>query len=393
MTHPAVARDSVRALSSSRIRDVANAAMGRADVLPFWFGESEQATPEFVRKAAEASLQRGETFYSQNLGQPALRQAIADYLTTLHGRPFDMERVGVTGSGLQALMLAAQLVLEPGDRVVAVTPIWPNLVEIPRILGATVDRVPLSIADGRWQLDADRLIAALTPDTRLLILNSPGNPTGWVIDRETQKAVFEHCRRHGIWVLADDVYERLVYEPGQKSAPSFLTLAEPEERVISANSFSKAWSMTGWRVGWLTVPPSLSADLTKLVEFNTSCVPQFVQAGALAAITGGEDYVKQQAGELTAARERLFGALRALPGVELPEATGAMYAFFRMTGFDDCMVLARALISETGLGLAPGSAFGPEGEGWLRWCYAASPAKLDEGIDRLSRFVARRTAA
>jgi aspartate aminotransferase len=191
----AVARDTVRALSSSRIRDVANTAMGRADVLPFWFGESEHPTPDFVRNAAEASLRQGETFYSQNLGRPDLRQAIADYLTTLHGRPFDSARVGVTGSGLQALMLAAQLVLEPGDRVVAVTPIWPNLVEIPRILGAEVIRVPLSISAGRWQLDADRLIAALQPGTRMLILNSPGNPTGWVIDREIQKAVFDHCRR------------------------------------------------------------------------------------------------------------------------------------------------------------------------------------------------------
>jgi aspartate aminotransferase len=194
------------------------------------------------------------------------------------------------------------------------------------------------------------------------------------------------------------VYERLVYGKGQngegqKSAPSFLTLAEPEDRVISANSFSKAWSMTGWRVGWMTIPPGLSDDLAKLVEFNTSCVPVFVQAGALAAVTGGEDYVRQQATELTAARQQLFSALRALPGVELPEATGAMYAFFRIDGFEDCMALARALISETGIGLAPGSAFGPEGEGWLRWCYAASPTKLDKGIDRLSSFVSRRRAA
>ncbi|RJF86954.1 pyridoxal phosphate-dependent aminotransferase [Oleomonas cavernae] len=378
-------RARVQSLPASQIREVANAAMGRADVLAFWFGESDQPTPEFIRRAAMASLEQGETFYTPNLGQPGLRQAIATYLTGLHGKSFTVERIGVTGSGVNALMLANQLLVEPGDRVVAVTPLWPNIVEIPRILGGEVIRVPLGVDGGRWRLDLDRLLAALTPDTRLLLLNSPSNPTGWTIDAGDQRVVLDHCRRHGIWILADDVYERLVYREGLASAPSFLAMGEAGDRIIGVNSFSKAWSMTGWRAGWLVVPPSLLADLAKLIEFNTSCVPDFVQRAATVAITQGDGYITALRADLAAKRELVVGALKSLPEIDLPEADGAMYAFFRVAGQTDSVALAKRLVAEAGLGLAPGRAFGPEGEGWLRWCYAADSARLREGVARLAR--------
>jgi len=381
------ARPGVQSLDASRIREVANSAMGRPDVLAFWFGESDQPTPAYIRQAAMASLDRGETFYTPNLGRTDLRAAIAGYLGRLHGKPFAAERIGVTGSGVSALMLAAQLIVEPGDRVVAVTPLWPNLIEIPRILGGTVDRVPLIVVDGRWRLDVDRLLAALTPDTCALLLNSPNNPTGWTIDAAEQRIVQDHCRRHGIWIVADDVYERLVYRDGLISAPSFLATAEPEDRIIGVNSFSKAWVMTGWRIGWLVVPPGLSGDLAKLIEYNTSCVPDFVQQGAVVALAQGEPHVAALRKDLAAKRDRLAAALRQLPGVDLPVADGAMYAFFRLTGQDDSVALAKRLVAEAGLGLAPGRAFGLEGEGWLRWCYAADAAKLDDGISRFIRAV------
>ncbi len=381
------ARPGVQSLDASRIREVANAAMGRPDVLAFWFGESDQPTPAYIRQAAMASLERGETFYTPNLGRTDLRAAIAGYLGRLHGKPFAADRIGVTGSGVSALMLAAQLIVEPGDRVVAVTPLWPNLIEIPRILGGTVERVPLIVADGRWRLDIDRLLAALTPDTRALLLNSPNNPTGWTIDAAEQRIVQDHCRRHGIWIVADDVYERLVYRDGLISAPSFLATAEPEDRIIGVNSFSKAWVMTGWRIGWLVVPPGLSGDLAKLIEYNTSCVPDFVQQGAVVALAEGEPHVAALRADLAAKRDRLAAALRELPGVDLPVADGAMYAFFRLTGQDDSVALAKRLVAEAGLGLAPGRAFGLEGERWLRWCYAADAAKLDDGIARFIRAV------
>jgi aspartate aminotransferase len=395
MTVPAdiepTARAGVRALSASRIREIANAAMDRTDVAAFWFGESDLPTPAFIREAAMRSLDNEETFYTQNLGRPALRAAIAAYATRLHGRPVTEDRIAVTGSGVSALMLASQLVVAPGDRVVVVTPIWPNIAEIPKILGADVIRHPLETINGRWQLDLDKLLATLTPDTRMLIVNSPNNPTGWTIEPEAQQALLAHCRRHGIWLLADEVYERLIFRPGLVAAPSFLDIADERDLLIVVNSFSKAWRMTGWRAGWLTVPASLSDDLTKIVEYNTSCVPGFVQQGALAALTDprGEQVVAELRDGLIRSRARLLEGLGALEGISVPATDGAMYTFFRIAGHDDSMALAQQIIAETGLGLAPGSGFGPEGEGYLRWCFAAAESKIDDGLARLRKFLAR----
>ena len=274
--------------SPSLIRAVANTAMGRQDVLPFWFGESDQSTPPFIREAAIASLRDGETFYSENLGRPYLRQAISTYLTNLHHLPIGTDRIAVTASGVSALMLASQLLVSPGDRVVTVTPLWPNAVEIPKVMNGRVTCVSLEVQHGRWTLPLEKLLHALTPGTRMLVLNSPNNPTGWTIQRAEQVAILEHCRRHGIWIIADDVYERLVYADGMKTAPSFLTLAEPGDRLIVINSFSKAWSMTGWRLGWIVVPPSIQDDLASLLEYNTSCVPEFIQRAGVIALQEGD---------------------------------------------------------------------------------------------------------
>ncbi|WP_417307672.1 pyridoxal phosphate-dependent aminotransferase [Devosia sp.] len=381
------ARPVAQALKPSLIRDVANAGMGRDDILPFWFGESDLPTAGFIREAAMHSLERGETFYSQNLGRPYLREALSGYLSTLHGRPIAPDRIAATSSGLSGLMLASQMLLSPRDRVVAVTPLWPNVTEIPQILGADVVRVPLSVADGRWSLDLDRLLAALTPETRLLIVNSPNNPTGWTIDDAAVDALTAHCRRHGIWIVADDVYERLIYDPARRSAPSFLTRYQDGDRIISANSCSKAWSMTGFRTGWLVLPEVLQADLTKLIEYNTSCIPEPMQRAATVAVTEGENEVTALKARLSESRALLVEGLRALPGVTVPEAGGAMYVFFAIDGQDDTLALAQRLVAEVGLGLAPGAAFGPEGRGWLRWCHSATPAKLADGLERLRRFL------
>lgn len=383
------ARPAVQGLFGSLIREVANAGMGRSDVLPFWFGESDQPTPQFIRDAAVTSLQSGETFYSQNLGRPYLRDAIASYLTGLHGTPVNASRIAAVGSGVSGLMLATQLIVSPGDRVVAVTPLWPNVVEIPKILGANVTRVPLVVRDGAWRLDLDRLLDALTPDTRMLVINSPNNPTGWTIDPASVDAVLAHCRRHGIWLMVDDAYERLVHDPALKSAPSFLARYETGDRIISVNTMSKAWTMTGWRAGWIVAPDSVMGDLGKIVEYNTSCILEPVQRAATIAIAKGEPEVAKLRAHLRATRTQLVSALRELPGVEVPEAGGAMYVFFRIEGRNDTVALAKQLVAEAGLGLAPGAAFGPEGNGWLRWCHACEPSRLDDGINRLRRFLGR----
>ncbi|MES2107091.1 MAG: pyridoxal phosphate-dependent aminotransferase [Pseudomonadota bacterium] len=377
------ARSIVQQLGASQIREVANAGIGLDNVLPFWFGEPDEVTPQFIRDAAKEGLDAGDTFYTHNYGIPPLRAAIANYLSGLH-QPIGPERIAVTSAGVSALMLIAQTILNPGDRVVAVTPIWPNLVEIPKILGAEVVKVPLQFGL-TWELDLQQLLDALTPGTKAVFINSPNNPTGWVMPREQQQAVLEHCRRHGIWILADDVYERLVY--GEKCAPSFLDLSVPQDRLISANSFSKAWLMTGWRLGWIVAPEAVMTDLGKLIEYNTSCAPGFIQRAGIAAIERGDEIVQHTLARYQAARDYLYQRLNAMPGITTPNPKGAMYLFFRVDGQADTLQLCKRLVREAGLGLAPGSAFGPEGEGYLRWCFASSVEKLELGASRLESFL------
>jgi aspartate/methionine/tyrosine aminotransferase len=386
------ARAGVQRLRPSRIREVANAAMGRNDVIAFWFGEPDEVTPEFIRQAAIDSLNAGETFYSHNLGLPELREAIAAYVSRLH-RPTAIENVAVTSSGLSALMIATQALVGPGDRVVEVTPLWPNLVEIPKILGAGVATVALRFSTEGWSLDLDQLIDALTPGAAAVFINSPNNPTGWTIDAPAQQAILGHCRKHGIWIVADDAYERLCYRTGVRDgpavAPSFLDLAEPEDRIISTNTFSKSWLMTGFRLGWITAPEPIVAQLPKLIEYNTSCAPIFVQRAGLAAITRGEAVIAHTVARFRAARDFLIGRLRRLPAVQVANPEGAMYAFLAVDGVRDSLQFCKRLVSEQGLGLAPGVAFGPEGEGFVRWCFAASEERLAQGVERLERGLHR----
>ena len=384
----AFARATVQDLGASRIREVANVGLDRGDVLPFWFGEPDQVTPDFIREAAKTALDAGDTFYTHNCGLPALRETLAAYLSGLH-RPIDAGRVAVTSSGVSALMLLAQLIINPGDRVVAITPLWPNLFEIPKILGAEVEQVTLRCGQ-TWELDVDELIARLTPGTRAVLINSPNNPTGWVITRAQQERILAHCRLHDIWILADDVYERLVFDAadGERScAPSFLDLAEPDDRVVCANSFSKSWLMTGWRLGWIVVPESMMADLGKLIEYNTSCAPGFVQQAGVVAIAQGEPVIAATVARYRASRDFLHARLNAIPGIKAPLPKGAMYLFFEIEGRHETLALCKQLVRDAGLGLAPGSAFGPQGEGYVRWCFASSIARLEDGVQRLERFL------
>ncbi|HQS30148.1 MAG: aspartate aminotransferase [Polaromonas sp. 39-63-203] len=396
-------RQAVLNLEESMIRQVANAGMGRSDVLKFWFGESDEVTPALIRDAAAASLLQGETFYAHNLGLPELRDAIAGYTTALRGEGaanVGADRIAVTSGGVSALMLGVQAVVDAGDEVVAVTPVWPNLTAQPAIMGADVKCVSLRPGTGdlagHWQLDMAELLAAITAATKLLIINAPNNPTGWTLTRAEQQAILDHCRRTGTWILADEVYERLYFEPTPHgAAPSFLDLAAAEDRLMVAHSFSKSFLMTGWRLGWLVLPPEAVPHVGKLIEFNTSCAPVFVQRAGLVAIEHTAEITPRVVNHLKTCRDVLVPLLQAVPGVQVASPRGGMYAFFRLQDharMGDSLEIARRLVLEAGLGLAPGDAFmvhpRPEAQGWLRWCFASQDtARLGQGVDRLRSWL------
>jgi aspartate/methionine/tyrosine aminotransferase len=392
-------RPLIESLPASRIREVANAGIGRADVLKFWFGEGDQVTPAFIREAAKAALDAGQTFYNHNLGIEELRAALAAYANRLHAprQPVTVDRIAVTSAGVQALSLIDQALVDPGDRVAIVTPVWPNLTAMPRIMSADVVRVPLACHEGRWSLDLQRLLDAATPGTRMVLVNAPNNPTGWTMPRADWVALLEHCRRHGIWLVSDDAYERIVFDPALTSnghAPSVLDLVDADDRYVSANTFSKSWTMTGWRLGWMVAPREFIAQVGKVIEFNTSCAPPFVQQAGIVAVRDGEPLVAETVARLRASRDLLVRELAALPGVEVAPPPGAMYLFFKVAGFSgDSLAFAKRLVAEAGLGIAPGVAFGPEGEGYLRWCFAASDALLLQGAERLRTFLRNALAA
>lgn len=394
-------RPSLDSLPASRIREVANhyaneAALGRAqDLVKFWFGEGDLPTPEFIRAAAKASIDAGETFYNHNLGIIELREAVAGYVDRLHAprARIDVDRIAITSAGVNALSLVSQALIEPGDRVPIVTPVWPNVTAQPHIMGARVIRVPLKCAEGVWSLDLQRLLDAAAPGTKMVVVNSPGNPTGWVMPQNQWNELLAHCRRHGIWLVADDAYERIVFDgsgDANEHAPGVLGQVDPDERFISANTFSKTWTMTGWRLGWLVAPRSFIASFAKMVEFNTSCAPTFVQRAGIVAIRDGDALIAQTVARLKSARDLLVGRLRELRGVEVASPPGSMYLFFRIPGIsDDSLACAKRMVGEAGLGLAPGVAFGPEGEGYLRWCFAATHALIEQGVQRLARYLQR----
>lgn len=381
------ARSAIEELPGSQIRTVANAGLGQAGVLPFWFGESNQPASALIREAAAASLANGETFYSHNMGLPQLREQYTAYANSIHACTLTTDQVVITSSGVNALMVAVQALVSAGDEVVVVEPVWPNLPAMPRIMGAKVRIVSLSVEDNRWQLGIEKLIAAISSGTRLVMVNSPNNPSGWVMPREQQQALLDHCRKTGTWILSDEVYHRLDFTSKTGISPSFLDIAGSHDRVVVAHSFSKSFWMTGFRLGALIVPPALSESVGKLMEYNSSCAPVFVQRAGMAALENADLLVAAVREQLSAARPILLHALGELPGVIVPPPDGAMYVFFRLNESNDSLGVATSLVTQAGLGLAPGSAFGQAGNGYLRWCYAGSTEHMLEGVARLTRWM------
>lgn len=378
---------SPRALAApeSGIVEVVNYARGREGLLPLWVGEGDLPTPDFINRAAMASLNAGETFYTWQRGIPELRQALADYYGRHFGTSLPMEHFYVVGSGMQAIQLSVQAITSPGDEMVYLTPAWPNIAAALEIAGARSVGVPLQFENGKWSLDLGRLEAAITPKTKGLFINTPSNPTGWTATRQDLTDILALARKHDLWIMADEIYALYYYAGGR--APSFLDVKEADDKILFVNSFSKNWSMTGWRVGWIVAPAELGQVIENLVQYSTSGVAQFMQRGAVAALNEGDDFVRSNIAKATRSRDILCEALIATNRVQTLKPDGALYSFLKIDGVTDSRKAAIDIVDKTGVGLAPGTAFGQGGELFMRACFLRDPAKVTDAAERLSRYI------
>lgn len=380
-------RRDVAGLEETDIVRVAVHGWDKPDLVPFWFGEGDRSTPEFIARSAADSLMRGETFYTDQRGIRELRDELAAYTKRTFGVDVDDDRLSLVTAGMSGLYLVMDMLVEQGDEVVVVGPVWPNIYSTVTVHGGIVRDVSIRMEQDGWQLDLDALFAAVTERTKAIFINSPGNPTGWLMEADQQKAVMEFARDRGVWVVADEVYHQLVFD--RDVAPSFLQVARPDDRLIVVNSFSKSWMMTGWRLGWLTHPAALAPVIAKLVQITTSGVPQFLQRGAITALREGDEVIRDLRAQCLAGRDIVFDRLESWPMVRAVRPKAAFYAFFTVEGMTDSLAMAKRIIDEANVGLAPGSAFGPAGEGHLRLCFAASPQTLNKGLDRLEPLLGK----
>lgn len=377
-------RPEARNAPESGIVEVVNHGRLKEGLIPLWVGEGDLPTPDFIARAANASLAAGETFYTWQRGIPDLREALARYHTTLYGQPFAMDRFFITGSGMQAVQIVVRMITGPGDEVVIPTPAWPNVAAAIGIAGAIPVNVPMDYVQGRFSLDLDRLAAAITPRTRAIAINSPANPTGWTATKDELAAILALARKHGIWIIADEIYGRFVYD-GSARAASFHDVMEAEDRILFVQTFSKNWAMTGWRIGWIEAPPAFGQVIENLIQYSTSGSPVFVQRAAIAALEEGEPFVAEQIARATEGRRIIAEGLKATNRVTLSPPDGAFYQFFSVDGREDSRALAIDLVDTANVGLAPGTAFGPGGETGLRLCFARKSSDLVEVVARLQR--------
>ena len=381
-----VIRHGVEALEDSPILGIFREGFRVPGLIPMWSGEPDVPTPHFICEAASRAMFDGRTFYSDNRGTPALRASIAGYHRRLYGVDVADERIAFTLSGMNAVMQVVQATLTVGDNAVAITPSWPNVMRAVQINGASVREVALDHGQGGWHLDVEAVFAACDERTRLIYVASPGNPTGWMIERAQAEALLAFCRERNIAVLSDEVYHRIVYD--RPLAFSFLEIAEPGDPLFIVQSFSKSWAMTGWRMGWLIYPAGASSAFEKLIQFNTSGGLEFMQAGGIAAIEHGEEFVAGFVEHCRKGRSIVSERLGAMDRVRAVPAQAAFYAMFEVEGVSDSWSFCKRAVHEAQIGMAPGTSFGKGSEAMVRLCYAKSPALLHEAMDRLERFVA-----
>ena len=379
-------RPAIDALEDSPIMEVFRSGFGKPGVIGLWAGEPDVPTPAFVCEAASAALAAGETFYADNRGIPAFRTALIDYHRRLYGIDLPERRVALTLSGMNAVMLVAQALVSPGDNVVVITPSWPNVMRAMQIMGAEVREVPLAGTDAGWTLDLDALFDACDARTRAIYVASPGNPTGWMMSREQAVAMLDFARTRRVAILSDEVYHRMVYD--RPVALSFHHLMQPGDPVFVVNSFSKAWAMTGWRLGWIVYPEGVVDAFEKLIQFNTSGGLVFLQRGAIAALELGEAFVAEFVARCRVGQEAAAARLGRMQRVRAVPAAASFYQMFEVAGMSDTMAFCKRAVAEAGIGMAPGTSFGRGAEKYVRLCTAKSPELLDEAMNRLERFVA-----
>ncbi|GGH10381.1 aminotransferase [Alsobacter metallidurans] len=373
----------------SGIVEVFNYGRGRQGLIPLWVGEGDMPTPGFIQEAATRSLAAGETFYTYQRGLPELRSAISTYMSRLYGRPLDAERFFVTIGGMHALQMAIRIAAGVGDEALIPSPAWPNFLGAVGVAGATPVEVPMAIdpVRNRWSLDVERLAAAVTPRTKLIIVNSPANPTGWTATREELEAILALARRHGLWIVADEIYGRFVFD-GAERAPSFHDIMAEEDRILFVQTFSKNWAMTGWRIGWLECHPALGQVVENLMQYSCSGVPAFIQRAGVVALEQGEGFVQHQIERVRRCREIICDALSGTGKVEFADPAGAFYLFFSIRGEADTRRRALRLVDDANVGIAPGTAFGAGGEQYFRLCFARRPEDIQEAARRLSAALA-----
>jgi aspartate/methionine/tyrosine aminotransferase len=380
-------RDEIEALQQNGITQVAFKRMGDPKVIPLWFGEGDAPTPAFIREAAKTALDQGETFYSHTRGRPELRHALKTYLDGLYGIDLDERRITVPGAAMLGVTIAAQMALSTGDHGLIVGPVWPNIDSVFRVTGANVSYVRQRLTDNGWQLSADEIIAEVRPETRAIFVNSPCNPTGWVMSESQQRRLLEFARAERILIISDEVYHRTVFDGAH--APSFLTLAEEDDPVVVVNGFSKAWAMTGWRIGWVVTPLKHEILWTALSECFNTTTNVFSQLGAVAALEQGEAFVAEQQRQFTQGRALVDAAFGDHPLIDYVSPEGAFYAFPGVRGCTDSMAFAEGVLAEEDVGIAPGYTFGPGNDAHFRICFAQSLERLEEGLERIVRYTER----
>lgn len=387
-------RPAIRNLAANGIAQVAGLGLGDPGIVPLWFGESDLVTPKFIRDAAKQALDDGKTFYSGQRGILPLREALRDFHRRTVGADIAVERISLPGAATLAMVTALQCIVETGDNIVIVSPIWPSIFEAAVVCGAQARFCRLeedwNAASPRWRLDLEKLFSLCDARTRAISVCSPGNPTGWVATGEELKAILDFARRRGIAIIGDEVYGTIVYD-GSAHAPSFLQIAGPDDNLFVVNSFSKPWAMTGWRIGWLVHPQSLDAQMNVICIANNTGPASFAQYGALAALSPeGDRFRAEMLERCRNGRDIVQTFIDGQNRIRWMKPEGAFYGFLKIDGITDSLAFAEDLVRRARVGVAPGSAFAPDDAemgSYVRICFAQDARILSEGLGRIAAAI------